>query len=227
MNEITRQEYLKSMGIQSYFPRYVLAAAKESDQCVWLESFKKENNLKVEFKQTSKKEFLSVPIKAHKIVDVAQQTVPNGNKESISKEVRFKIAFIHVNDDILVLIWLPYIHASSSLNAIQKQLFINIFNSLYLEKVELNMEIKPFSWPFSEARHIEKDGNSAKASLAAYLGQLKGKFLFKRFVFLGDKISSFVDAGNNYELTVSRSLDEMLKMPQLKREAWHQLKKSI
>ncbi|MDG2091208.1 MAG: hypothetical protein P8J61_08985 [Gammaproteobacteria bacterium] len=229
MDETTRQEYLNSMGIQSYFPRYVLPAAKESDQCVWPESFKKEQDLKVEFKNTSINKPLPVSIKPQKTSEATQPTVTetSDKKEGESEEVRFKLAMIHVNDDVLVLILLPYIHTSSSLSAIQKQLFINIFNSLYSEGVNLNLEIQPFSWPFSEAMHIEKDGNAAKASLAAYLEQLKGKFLFKRFILMGEKIAPFVDAGNNYELTVCRSLDEMLKMPQLKREVWHQLKKSI
>ena len=231
MDETTRQEYLNSMGIQSYFPRYVLPAAKESDQCAWSESFKKEQDLKVEFKQTSINEPLPVSIKTQKTAEAALPTVTETSDEkegeSESEEVRFKLAMIHVNDDVLVLILLPYIHTSSSLSVIQKQLFINIFNSLYSEGVNLNLEIKPFSWPFSEALHIEKDGNAAKASLAAYLEQLKGKFPFKRFILMGEKIAPFVDAGNNYELTVCRSLDEMLKMPQLKREVWHQLKKNI
>ena len=229
MDEITRQEYLNSMGIQSYFPRYVLPAAKESDQCEWPKGLKQEKLLKVELKQTVNKAPLTASIKTQEVVEAPSHTEKIASKESTSgaEEVRFQLVMIQVNDDVLVLVLLPYMHTSNALNAIQKQLFINIFNSIYQESVVLNLEIKPFRWPFSEALHIEKDGAAAKASLGAYLEQLKGKFSFKRFILMGEKIAPFIETGDNFELAVCRSLDEMLKMPKLKREVWHLLKKKL
>lgn len=229
MDEITRQEYLDSMGIQSYFPRYILPAAKESEQCEWPVGFKQEKHLKVEHKQTVNKEPLSASIKSKEVEEIPPQTqtIASETSESSAEEVRFQLVMIQVNNDALVLVLLPYIHTSNALNAIQKQLFINIFNSIYQEPVVLNFDIKPFRWPFSEARHIEKDGAAAKASLGAYLEQLKEKFSFKRFILMGDKVAPFIEAGDSFELLVCRSLDEMLKMPQLKHEAWNLLKKKL
>lgn len=229
MDEVTRQEYLKSMGIQSYFPRYVLPAAKESDQCEWPEGLKQEKHLKVELNPTINKKPLPVSIKTSEVKQAPEQTEIKVDKESetVTEEVRFQLVMIHLNEDVLVLVLLPYIQTSNALSAIQKQLFINIFNSIYQEPVVINLEIKPFRWPFSEALHIEKDAAAAKASLGAYLEQLKEKFSFKHIILMGEKVAPFIEADDSSELIVCRSLDEMLKMPQLKREVWHHLKKNF
>ncbi len=232
MDEITRQEYLSSMGIQSYFPRYVLPAAKKSEACEWPEQPSAELDSKLELKKALE----SKPVSSSKLAldniqimqistalhkDVMPQ---NKQHESVTEEVRFKLVIINVNEDALVLISQPYMHTSNTLSAIQKQLFTNIFNALYKDPIRLNLEIKAFRWPFSEASHIEKDGQAAKASLGAYLEQLKAKFPFNRIILMGEKIAEFVDVSDKHELTICRSLDEMLKMPKFKREAWLQLK---
>ncbi|MDC1437030.1 hypothetical protein N8303_07280 [Gammaproteobacteria bacterium] len=232
MDEITRQEYLSNMGIQSYFPRYILPAAEESIQCEWPKIVSHDEKDIVKLKIPLRQELLptSTPIPKN-----TQQTAITAerikgtkpDKAAEIEEVRFQLVIIHVNEDSLVLISRPYMHASNSLSAVQKQLFINIFNALYNDPVNLNLEIKPFRWPFSEASHIEKDGQAAKASLGAYLDQLKAKFTFNRLILMGEKIAQFVDASDKHELTVCRSLDEMLKMPQFKREVWLQLKKNL
>lgn len=230
MDEITRQEYLSSMGIQSYFPRFILPAAKESDQCEWPEILKHDVKEHVEFKKRLQNEPLarSTPKPADiqkPEISSASSKVEKPGKEI--EEVRFQLVIIHVNADALVLISKPYMHASNSLSTIQKQLFTNIFNTLYDGPIKVNPDIKPFRWPFSEASHIEKDGQAAQASLGAYLEQLKAKHPFNNLILMGEKISQFVEVIDNQQLTVCRSLDEMLKMPQFKREVWLQLKKNL
>ncbi|MFL2840268.1 MAG: hypothetical protein ACJ0BT_00265 [Pseudohongiellaceae bacterium] len=226
MDEITRQGYLNSMGIQSYFPRYILPTAKRSEQCEWPETLQQEKKLNLEVKESLKNAPLPASVTALEILENTQLIKTKAQKETEIEEVRFQLATIHVNDDVLVLILVPYMNVSNSLNGMQKKLFINIFNSLYQGSINLNLAIEPFRWPFSEAPHIEKDVNAAKASLGAYLEQLKGKFSFNSFIVMGGKIAPLIDSGANYGLTVCRSLDEMLKMPQLKREVWYQLKKN-
>ncbi len=261
MDEITRQEYLSSMGIQSYFPRYVLPAAKSSKQCEWPEKLSEDTSEKlsdepkinIEFKQAIESQpastsrpkedhaaitkTLTEVEKVEKVVKVVKEE--KGEKEekeekvekpetnTAIEEVRFQLAIIYVNTDTLVLISRPYMQASNSLSAVQQQLFSNIFNALYQGPVSLNSDIKPFLWPFSEASHMEKDGQAAKASLGAYLEQLKTKHSFTRLILMGEKIAQFVEASDKHELTVCRSLDEMLKMPKFKREVWLQLKTKL
>ncbi len=230
MDEITRQEYLSSMGIQSYFPRYVLPAAKKSEQCEWPEKLSNELGMNVEFKNVESKPasaFTHIKDNAPKSEPepVLEEAVkPEINKEV--EEVRFQLAIIYVNTDTLVLISRPYMHASKSLSAIQKQLFNNIFNALCKGPVNLNPDIKPFQWPFSEASHIEKDGQAATASLGAYLEQLKAKYPFDNLILMGEKIAQFISPSDKHGLTICRSLDEMLKMPKFKREVWLQLKRT-
>lgn len=235
MDEIIRQEYLSNMGIQSYFPRYVLPAAKKSEQCEWPEQPSAEVAVKLELKKTLEIKPVSTSTIATDNVQKSQITTAlqegvnpqNKNNEPVIEEVRFKLVIINVNEDTLVLISQPYMHASNALSAIQKQLFTNIFNTLYKDPVNLNLEIKAFRWPFSEAPHIEKDGQAAKASLGAYLEQLKAKFPFNRIILMGENIAEYVDVSDKHELTICRSLDEMLKMPKFKREVWLQLKKNL
>jgi hypothetical protein len=250
MDEATRQAYLDSMGIQSYFPRYILPAAKESEQFEWLYTETSEAGLKAEptgqgaqglqgeQRKTVKPEIpdfkpslkSTSPADSAQTAEKAAETKTLETDKSVSsraeaEEVRFQLAIIQVNDEILVLALLPYMHASNSLNATQKQLFHNIFNALYAKPVTLNLDIKPFRWPFSEAPHIEKDASAAKASLSAYLQQLQNRMSFNRLLVMGEKIENFLDFEKAYEITICRSLDEMLKMPQLKREVWQQLNK--
>ncbi len=232
MDEITRQEYLRSMGIQSYFPRYVLPAAKNSDQCEWPEILNHDVKVKVELKKLITSELPVTSANSPENIQKAEiktelKKAARSEKGAEIEEVRFQLVIIHVNEEVLVLISQPYMHASNSLSAVQKQLFVNIFNALYIDPINLNLEIKPFRWPFSEALHIEKDGQAAKASLGAYLEQLKAKYSFNRLILMGEKIAQFVEAGDKHELTICRSLDEMLKMPQFKREVWLQLKKPL
>ncbi len=232
MDEITRQEYLRSMGVQSYFPRYALPAAKQSEQCEWPEILNHDLKVKVELKIPITSEppvsSANTPENVQKAeIKTELKKAPKSGKGTGLEEVRFQLLIIHVNEELLVLISQPYMHASNSLSAVQKQLFINIFNALYIDSVNLNLEIKPFRWPFSEASHIEKDGQAAKASLGAYLEQLKAKYSFNSLILMGEKIAQFVEADNKHELTICRSLDEMLKMPQFKREVWLQLKKHL
>jgi hypothetical protein len=227
MEEVTRQAYLGSMGIQSYFPRYILPVAKQSEQCEWPELIKQEKSVRTglgDLKDSLESESsTTVPD------DATDKPTEEGKPKSAgeAEEVRFQLAMVHINNELLVLALLPYMQASNALNSIQKQLVNNIFNALFEMPVNLNLEIKPFRWPFSEAHHIEKGASAAKASLAAYLQQLQEKFSFNRLLVMGEKIAPLLGTENDYEIMVCRSLDEMLKMPQLKREVWQQLNRKL
>lgn len=229
MDEVTRQAYLGSMGIQSYFPRYILPAAKQSEQCEWPVLIKQENNFISGFgdlKESLERDSVVSTKALDKATDIPAEQVKSKSAGE-AEEIRFQLAMVHINNEILVLALLPYMQASNALNTTQKQLVNNIFNAFFEMPVNLNLDIKPFRWPFSEAPHIEKSTSAAKASLAAYLQQLQKKFAFNRLLIMGEKIAPLLGTENDYEIIVCRSLDEMLKMPQLKREVWQQLNKKF
>lgn len=229
MDELTRQAYLGSMGIQSYFPRYILPAAKQSEQCEWPELINQENNFRTELSDLKESLQSESAVSARTLDDATDMPVKlvKSDNAGEAEEVRFQLAIVHINNELLVLALLPYMQASNALNTTQKQLVNNIFNALYGVPVNLNQDIKPFRWPFSEAPHIEKSASAAKASLAAYLQQLQNKFSFNRLLVMGEKIAPLLDTERDYEILVSRSLDEMLKMPQFKREVWQQLYRKL
>ena len=237
MDEITRQEYLNNMGIQSYFPRYVLPAALLSEQCAWPESViqhAKQSELS-ELKQATEKfegqstqeyqrELQSLVSDSVKVL-ATEVPIPNSDISEIeANEIRFQLAFIPLNETLLALILLPYVRAINTLSQVHKQLFKNICNALSLAPVNFDVGIKPFCWPFSEAVHMDKSEKSAKTALGAYLSQLRNEYKYKSLLLMGDKITPLVKVGSDCEIIACRSLDEMLKMPQLKGEVWQQLK---
>tara|TARA_R110000772_G_scaffold195602_3_gene306290 strand:+ start:427 stop:1197 length:771 start_codon:yes stop_codon:yes gene_type:complete len=250
MDEITRQEYLRNMGIQSYFPRYVLPGSLSTEQCEWPELAEPDSglterpaeaefsSLKAELKtaqkteqQTAHKSELKpgLPLRPgpQEIVEpVSDENAVSSHVEADNNEIRFQLAFIQVNDAMLALILLPHVRASNSLSQVHKQLFSNICTALNQQIVDLNFGIKPFSWPFGESIHMDKSEAAAKTALGAYLAQLRDVFKYRHLMVMGENMLRLVTAEADCEITVCRSLDEMLKMPQLKREVWQQLKRS-
>lgn len=249
MDEITRQEYLQKMGIQAYFPRYILPAALISEPCDWPDLVEQisgsveaseisefsslKAGLKTELKaelKTSLEPAQSVELKSLPETETAKlaagESPVTSQIEPESNEIRFQLAFIQVNDAILALILLPHVRASNSLSQAHKLLFRNICISLNQDSADLNFDIKPFSWPFAESIHMDKSETAAKTALGAYMEQLRDVYKYQHLLLMGENLLRLVTAVAGCDITACRSLDEMLKMPQLKREVWQQLKHS-
>ncbi len=251
MQEILRQEYLSNIGIDSYFPKVVLPGAKASEQYEWqdeelaasfegnqqsldqstLSSDKVEQaKISADFplKQTNNKPLNDKALRSN--IDEApraseSEAKPEETTEAAS-EVRFQLVFAQINQDLLVAAVLPHFQSGGAFKPQQKQLLKNLCRAFGFETDAINYEIKAFRWPLIEAAHMDKSKDAAKSSLKAYLSQLAVEFQYRTLLLMSENIASLVHVDSDCQLIVCRSLDEMLKMPKLKREVWLALKQS-
>ncbi len=235
MNEDLRQAYLQRMGIQSYFPRHQLPGAAVS----LLLGLQKETQTEVSEPSSPVESQSSAAIdelaaarltvqSADKASDPAslETEKPEATKQDVS-EIRFQLSFIRASDDLLALVSLPYVQDTGRLNNAQKRLFSNLCRALKLPPNVLDFNIKAFRWPFSEAAFLDKSEAAARAALNTYLSQLHEDASFSHLLLLGSNIATLLEDFRQQidgELLVCRSLDEMLKMQQLKRETWATLR---
>lgn len=221
VDETSRQEYLASMGIQSYFPRFVLPGAAPSGQCDIPAPEPGPSPQEVPQKTTAPRPAQKPP---QTVAKQSEEDSLTAAERAETDELHVQIAFIGVAEGLFALASVPYMQGGGGLNQSQRQLFNNISLCLSLNSRPLNFEIKPFRWPFSEAAHIDKSEAAARTALNAYLSQLQDEHGFNRILVLGEQIAKLLQDGEELDILSSRSLDEMLKMPQLKREVWLSLK---
>lgn len=236
MEERLRQEYLRRLGIQSYFARHPLPGAATSVFIPLVEAAKTAMPTGTvtavpEQQLPGKASFADRRTEAK--VDTADSTaghpvVPARTQQQTLDEVRFQLAFIRVSDELLALVLLPHVQDTSTLNPAQKALFSNLCRALNLPLQALDYSIKAFRWPFSEASFMDKSEAAARAALNTYLSQLLEDVGFSHLLLLGTNIAHLLTEFQQQldgSFVVCRSLDEMLKMPSLKAETWKALKK--
>jgi hypothetical protein len=237
VNENLRQEYLHRMGIQCYFPRQQIPGAATS----LLLAMQTKIPAKVPMKYPPAENQDSMPLVG---LAAARLSVNSSYISSVSaslevqsaeslkqdvSEIRFQLGFIRVSDDLLALISLPYVQDTGMLNSSQKRLFINLCRALKLSPDVLDFNIKAFRWPFSEAAYLDKSEAAARAALNTYLSQMHEDASFSHLLLLGSNIAALLEDFRQQidgQFLVCRSLDEMLKMHQLKRETWTTLRAS-
>lgn len=236
MEERLRQEYLRRLGIQSYFARLPLpgAAPSISFPPVVTEPAAMPTDTMTaepEQKQPGKARIAELRTEV-KVAEVDSSAGPPATRDRsqqyTQEEVRFQMAFIRVNDELLALVLLPHVQDTSTLNTAQKALFSNLCRALNQPLQALDYGIKAFRWPFSEASFMDKSEAAARAALNTYLSQLLEDVGFSHLLLLGTNIAHLLTEFQQQldgSFVVCRSLDEMLKMPSLKAETWKTLKK--
>lgn len=249
LNEAQRQAYLEVMGIKSYFPRFVLPGARPSVKCDWPENIlavdspESETRLAItESKsvaiQTNNATIKSKPEQAT-VPQLSEPTAEKISQTEALEEIRFQLAFIRINENICVLNQLPYV-GGKHLGLSHQKLLLNIVKSLDLDHENLHFNELPFRWPFGEFEHLKKNEGAARQALHAYLDQRMLEQGFNTLLLMGEMAVRFLqprDHSNDVKrgvLTIVdglpwktaslESLDEMLKMPALKRDVWVDLR---
>lgn len=139
---------------------------------------------------------------------------------------------------IAVLNQLPFL-GRERLGAAQRQLFLNLVKALGLSPDELRIQEESFRWPFAEAMLMDAGAEAARQSLRAYVDEQAGDKPFRALLVLGEQLAPFVLPSGGIEeaepgrllrldgipwpVLLSRSLDEMLSLPPLKRQVWRDL----
>ncbi|MDT8399124.1 MAG: hypothetical protein RQ899_10965 [Pseudomonadales bacterium] len=239
LNERQRQDYLRTMGITAYYPRFVLPAARASKQCDWPEALPPKEEIE-EVIETGEKGAAPLPaVTARQGRTQAAMSSssderagligPDDKPAGSTEEIRFQLGFIRVNASLCILNQLPYM-GRPQLPPAHQRLLINILKSRQFDCQAMDFGELPFRWPFGEGQHLEKNALAAKAALLAYLEQKMSEQAFATLLLMGEMAERFVvpESGADSEqpgwrLVVTRSLHEIISVPALKKTVWRDL----
>lgn len=222
INETSRQEALANLGIQTYVPRFILPGASPAPGRA-----RAQEDPRPQQPAVAREAVPEAPAAERAVAKPAAPTLAKG------EDVRFQLAFIRVNERICALNQMPYAGVQQQPGGAQRKLFANLCRALGLDAASIGFDQQPFRWPFSESAHIDKSLAAARASLQAYLGEKQRENGFRVLLVMGEQLAAYIGdqraegpdpVEGDWRLFYTRSLDELLKMPALKAEAWQRLR---
>jgi|GEM_PF-4264130 len=251
-SESLRQGYLKAMGIQTWFPRCQLANAQPPRPFDWIAedaSAFAETQPVANAPQPTQPQPPS-DYSPTKPADILGQFMPaakpagepTATREPIKQQTalisRFRLVIVPVSDDCLVVAEMPH----SGLNQFSRyhqQLLNDILRALKLSGNNAPV-VREFIWPMTDRRgllgQLEQDDCAAADAVSVYLHTQHALARRKTVLLLGQAAARFVlDPQKNFEqlrglqpgaeqhIAVTYGLNELMKQPVLKREAWHDL----
>ena len=266
--ENLRLYYLQSMGISSYYPRFILPGALVSTACDWAPE-ETEGNVAVRAQVKPAQVQPAVPHSVaepehhkratlippdaeisvgHRSIsgrlaeeDVAQQGADHAEPGKVSKSetvaiqeteaqaeaVRLQLLLMPVDGDLAVLSQIPVL-SHGHMQERQHVLLQNILR--WLGKHEnAAMPVRHFQWPLP-GMALSNTRQQAGLGLMRFLEQAFVEHSFRYLLVLGEQAAQCLSAGASqteasvpWQMLVTCSIDEMLAMPQLKREAWKTL----
>ena len=255
LSETHRREYLEVMGIQSYFPRFILAGAKESnplclddeilESCTSTEPAVTPSVVTSELSLVRPEPALELKVEKLKKVEKIE-TLPlkntverNSDEAADNKEIRFQFAFIRISDKLCILNQIPYVGIKQQLSTGHKNLLLNILRAFQLNTENPGFDAMTFRWPLVEGEHVDKSEGAARSALNSYLEQQMAEKDSRLLLIMGSLAARYtlpeeaqgeLESGTFHQLNnqvwkvaKTRSLDEILSMPQVKKEVWQQL----
>ncbi len=252
LNESLRQGYLKAMGIQTWFPRYQLANAQAPRSFDWITedagnfaAAQPVTNLlrtvqpqpQAAYSPTKPADILGQFMPAEKPVEKLAVALEPVKQQSISLS-RFRLVILSVSDDCLVVAEMPH----SGLNQFSRyhqQLLNDILRALKLGGNNAPA-MREFIWPMTDRRgllsQLEQDDCAAADAVNVYLNTQHRLASRKTVLLFGQAAARFVldpqksfeqlrglQATSEQHIAVTHGLNELMKQPVLKREAWHDL----
>lgn len=242
--ENQRQEFLQAMGITSYFPRLRLPGAPEPVQCEWPAEWQPartagtgEADAVVQVspvpaeekgKATGVQTEIEPEIEPEKEIEIEKVSTTAGTAEAI----RFQCLCIRVNRDLAILNAMPYMGAGHLIDR-HWALLVNLLRAAGIPHGDMQAEEKPFRWPLLQGDHVDSSRPAAAVALVAYLQQKLADWQFSRLLVMGElaiaPVFTLEDGEEGvtldsqaWETAYTRSLDEILQRPALKKEVWAQ-----
>ncbi|WP_281648742.1 hypothetical protein [Parendozoicomonas sp. Alg238-R29] len=276
MNERQRQDYLEAMGIQAWFPRFVLPAAKPSPTCDWdFDDYPvapqhpqlapqvadpSSHNVMPQV-QTLHSPYTQAPTTQAPVAPAAgvmkessdilgelgfSQESDSEEKDAAATELQpvasdvipaepFRLAVIDVSDSCLVVTDLPW-SGVNQFTGYHERLLRNILRAVNIP-ADQELQAGVFAWPIiPDATPVDR--KYAKEAVRCFLTNQFGLQRRKTILLFGrsssdylwDYSESFEECrgvhskdGVNYAITCS--LGEMMGIPELKAEAWANIKR--
>ena len=153
---------------------------------------------------------------------------------------KFRLVVQAVSDECLIVAEMPH-SGLNQFTRFHQNLLNDILRALKLT-VDLPPSIREFVWPISENRglmsQLDQDDSAAADAVCAFLSNQFGLTHHKIVILLGQAAARFViEPDKNFDelrgiqkgmhpkqiFAVSHGLNELMKLPQLKAEAWQDL----
>ena len=154
------------------------------------------------------------------------------------QEIRFQLAFIRVDDQLCVLNQLPHV-GRNQLSPGHRQLLHNLLRSRGISVSAGDIEGEIYRWPYMEGL-VDKGADAARQGLHSYLQQKLSDRPFSTLLVMGALIVPYLYAqeqagypehgvldkgpARTWRILTTKSLDELLRFPALKREVWEHLR---
>ena len=257
--EDKRQEYLKALGIDNYFPRYRLPEAPKPVPCDWPESWIMPSPVSAELSISEKDDNVAIGINTEEIIpyvkkpqqrntpkDILEKEQPvavQGNEtarplegKNKQEEIRLQLLCIRANDNLAIINAMPHF-GPNHLSCQHMKLLQNLLLSANISIETLQAKEKPFHWPMVQGEHVDNGKTAAALALTAYLQQKLVDWQFSKLLIMGELVVSRAFAPDEkqektppsldeqtWKTFYTRSLDEILQSPTLKKEAWSVIK---
>ncbi|MDO9317791.1 MAG: hypothetical protein Q7V56_06295 [Gammaproteobacteria bacterium] len=223
MNELQRQAYLRELGIQSYFPRRALPGAK-APRLFGASALGVEN----------------APSPVGAGLPAIAAPAPNAAAAPITVSVsaappRFAFAYFPVSEELAVINELPWAK-SASVSPACRQLLAGMLRALGMPSDERALTSMVFTWPLLEGPDIEQGEESARQTLAGFLARRLKLRPVRYLLVLAEQSTGYLFPADfdwqqgrgglqrhplfDMNLVVTRSLNAMDAVPDLKREVW-------
>jgi hypothetical protein len=233
--EIQRLQCLQALGITVYHPRFRLPGAKPSVLGPWpaadapeiqkpqvvetpRENAKPAGVAEITPRPVPKRVEVAIPAAPAKAPAPAAPVAAARAAESVQPAVQnFQLLFFQVDDDLAIVNQVPAL-ARPQLQEKQVALLANMLR--WLGKSVPAQAPRVFRWPLPGLEHLAAT-MQAQTSLLHFLEQAASERGFRFLLQLGAQ--AVTPAASAWQTFNTHSLDEMLALPALKREAWQAL----
>jgi hypothetical protein len=167
-------------------------------------------------------------------IETEHTSSPGVNKPH--EEYRLQLVCIRVNETLAILNAMPHL-GPRQLPARHLNLLQNLLKVAGISHENLLVEEKPFHWPMVQGQQVDNSKNAAASALMAYLQQKLADWQFGNLLVMGEQTITEMFAPEHDEQAVvnieeqdwqtyyTRSLDELLQRPVLKKELWQVIRK--
>ncbi len=172
------------------------------------------------------------------------ETGPETAVKPRQEEIRLQLLCIRVSEDLAIINAMAHF-GPKQLTSQHMKLLQNFIQASGFNLEDFQVDEKPFHWPMVQGEFVDNSKSAAASALTAYLQQKVVDWQFRNLLVMGEQVVSRVFAldeaqqsGEEGEMKSSlsldqqswqtfytRSLDEILQSPGLKKEVWSALRK--
>lgn len=233
MQEPLRSQYLASLGIENYVPRFVLPGAKLSEPCEWLEPLNESVPAEivasaiVEENISAEKISPAIVQRAPTIDTSAKRAVRSNENVAAKTPVapieagpQFALSIVLAAGGILLIDAAP---ASNAERSAYQQLLNNMLPALRPAAAQYVLDI--FIWPYTRQLKVPRDAGAAIETLSAYLHKQIQQRAIDTVLLLGPVAQQWCTFSDvNVQVIKSTSLLACVQDPALKRSLWNDIR---